>query len=67
MKRGARMLCLLLSVLILVGCAPAGANNDSATAPESSGAVLVTEATVPTEPQEAVKTEQALKEIQLLG
>ena len=55
MKRGARMLCLLLSVLILVGCAPVGANNDSNAAPGSSGAVLAT------------KTEQAIEEIKQLG
>lgn len=33
MKRGARIVCLLLSVLLLVGCAPMGANNDSNAAP----------------------------------
>ncbi len=54
MKIRARILCLLLSVLLLVGCA----NNDSDSAPDSSGAVLATE---------AVKTEQALKEIRALG
>ena len=67
MKRMRRILCLVLSVLLLTGCVPTGTNTDSTAAPESSGAVLVTEATVPTEPQEAVKTEQALKEIKLLG
>ena len=55
MKRGARIVCLLLSVLILVGCAPMGANNDSSAAPGSSGAVLAT------------KTEKALEQIQALG
>ena len=55
MKRGARIVCLLLSVLILVGCAPVGANNDSSAAPGSSGAVLAT------------KTEKALEQIQALG
>ena len=55
MKRGTRMLCLLLSVLMLVGCAPMGANNDSSAAPGSSGAVLAT------------KTEQAIAEIKQLG
>ena len=55
MKRGARILCLLLSVLILVGCAPTGANNDSSAAPGSSGAVLAT------------KTERAITEIKQLG
>ena len=55
MKRGARIVCLLLSVLILVGCAPVGANKDSSAAPGSSGAVLAT------------KTEKALEQIQALG
>ena len=55
MKRGARIVCLLLSVLLLVGCTPMGANNGSAAAPGSSGAVLAT------------KTEKALEQIQALG
>ena len=55
MKHGTRILCLLLSVLILVGCAPLGANNDSSAAPGSTGAVLAT------------KTEQAIAEIKQLG
>ena len=58
MKRGTRILCLVLSVLLLVGCAPLGANTDSTAAPENSGAVLATK---------AKKTEQALQEIELLG
>ena len=58
MKRMRRILCLVLSVLLLVGCAPVGANNDSAAAPENSGAVLATK---------AKKTEQALAEIRALG
>ena len=58
MKRMTRILCLLLSILLLVGCAPAGANNDSTAAPENSGAVLATK---------AKKTERALEEIKLLG
>ena len=70
MKRMTRILCLLLSVLMLVGCAPSGANNDSTAAPEDSGAVLATEpteSTEHTEPQAAVKTEQTLSEIKQLG
>ena len=55
MKRGARIVCLLLSVLLLVGCTPMGANNGSAAAPGSSGAVLAT------------KTEKALEQIRALG
>ena len=67
MKHMTRVLCLVLSVLLLTGCVPAGTNTDSTAAPESSGAVLVMEATVPTEPREAVKTEQALEQIKRLG
>jgi len=67
MKRGARILCLLLALLILAGCAPAGANTDPTAAPEDSGAVLVTEAPEATEPQEAVKTKQAIESIKSLG
>ncbi len=55
MKHMTRILCLLLSVILLVGCAPAGANNDSSAAPGSSGAVLAT------------KTERAISEIKSLG
>ena len=55
MKRMTRILCLLLSVLMLVGCAPSGANNDSSAAPGSSGAVLAT------------KTERAISDIKSLG
>ena len=67
MKHGTRILCLLLALLLLVGCAPNGANNDATAAPENSGAVLATEAPAPTEPQEAVKTQQAIAEIKQLG
>ena len=67
MKRMTRMLCLLLALLLLVGCAPSGANTESTAAPEESGAVLATEATQPTAPQEAVKTKQALEQIKQLG
>ena len=55
MKRGARILCLLLALLLLVGCAPKGANTDSSAAPGSTGAVLAT------------KTEKALQQIRTLG
>ena len=58
MKRMTRILCLLLSVVLLIGCTPKGANNGSAAAPEQSGAVLATK---------AKKTEQALTEINQLG
>ncbi len=60
MKVVSRVLCLLLSALLLVGCAPAPqTENVQTTAPESSGAAL--------DIQEAVLTEQALTEIKTLG
>ena len=40
MKRAARILCLLLSITLLLGCAPQGATENPTTAPESSGAEL---------------------------
>ena len=61
MKRMTRLLCLLLALLLLVGCAPSGDNTESTASPEPSGEVLVTE------PKEAVKTLQALEEIKSLG
>ena len=64
MKRMARILCLLLTLTLLVGCAPTGANTDSTAAPGSSGAALVTQ---PAAQVSAVKTEQALNEISKLG
>ncbi len=63
MKRMARILCLLLATLLLVGCAPQGENIET-TAPETSGAGLDIQAS---EPQSADKTEQALTQIATLG
>ena len=62
MKRTVKLLCLLLSVLLLAGCAPADVSDT--TAPDPSGAVTDSQ---PVEPQGAVKTEQALNEIRALG
>lgn len=62
MKKVARILCLLLSALILVGCAQQGQIEYPTTAPETSGAAVDS-----TQPQEAVRTEQALSEIKALG
>ena len=70
MRRAARLLCLLLTLLLLVGCAPSGANTEPTAAPESSGAALVTQPTepAPTVPAVAEKTtEQVLAEINALG
>ena len=62
MRRAARILCLLLSVLLLIGCAPQGATEDTNTAPDSSGAKLDIQ-----EVKTAVKTEEALAYIKTLG
>ena len=58
MKRMIRIACLVLSVLLLVGCVPFGTNNDSTASPDGSGEVLATR---------AKKTEKALAEIRALG
>ena len=62
MKRGMRILSLLLAIMLLVGCAPA--NTEPTIAPEDSGAIQVTEAPTAASP---VLTEQALAEISALG
>lgn len=64
MKAAARFICLLLSVLILAGCAPKGDNTPDTTAPESSGALVDIEET---RPAEAVRTQAALESIRQLG
>lgn len=64
MKRMTRILCLLLSVLLLIGCAPQGVTENPATAPDSSGAAVDSQET---QPQEAVRTQEALVQIQQLG
>ena len=59
------MLCLLLIVLLLVGCAHNGTDPVNNTAPDdSSGAAVDLQ---PSENREAVLTEKALSEIKLLG
>ena len=63
MKRTARLICLLLVCVLLIGCAPQGENTDSTTAPVTTGAALETMAPE----QSAEKTEQALAEIAQLG
>jgi len=64
MKRTSRFVCLVLAVLILMGCAPKGENTPVTTAPESSGALVDIEET---QPKEAVKTKAALESIHALG
>ena len=58
MNRAVRIVSLLLSILLLFGCAPQGGNTET-TAPVSTGAAL--------ESGQAAKTEAALAEIALLG
>ena len=64
MKRMAKLLCLLLTVLLLAGCTQPGTDVSDANAPDSSGALPDSQ---PVEPQGAVLTEQALAEIEQLG
>ena len=58
MSKAVRIVSLLLSILLLFGCAPQGGNTDT-TAPVSTGAAL--------ESGQAAKTEAALAEIAKLG
>ena len=62
MKRGARLLCLLLCLLFAAGCAPAASEPSNETAPEQSGAAVDSQAV-----WEALPTEQALEQIAALG
>lgn len=61
MKKWTQRLCLLLSLLLLTGCTSSEEHKDIETAPDSSGAVLITEI------GEGEMTEQALLEINELG
>ncbi len=64
MKKAVRFLSLLLVCLILLGCAPQGANIPETTAPESSGALVDSQETVP---MSADKTAENLEKIHALG
>ena len=61
MRRLVQFLCLLLTLSILIGCAPAAQTEEPNVAPEQSGA------SVDSEPERAVLTEQALAQIKTLG
>lgn len=63
MKRMTRILCLLLSLVILAGCTPQGGNKESTAVSDSSGAAVDSQSIT----QEAVQTEQILSEIEALG
>ena len=62
MKRGTQLVCLLLCAALLAGCVPAKQTEESATAPDSSGAAVDFQSS-----PEPVLTEQALSEIKALG
>ena len=64
MKRLTRFLCLLLSLLLLMGCASQGQTEESATAPDSSGAEVDSQ-DISSEKQ--LLTQQRLSEIRALG
>ena len=59
MKRTTRIVCLLLCILLLVGCGSQEPNTENTTAPDSSGAAVDSQ---PVEPQEAVMTQQVGRE-----
>ena len=61
MRRLVQFLCLLLTLSILIGCAPAAQTEEPATAPEKSGA------SVDSEQIGAVLTQQAIAQIKALG
>ena len=62
MKRGTRLLCLLLCLLMAAGCAPAASEPSNETAPEQSGAAVDSQPV-----WEALPVEQALEQIHALG
>lgn len=62
MKQGYRILSLLLTLLLLAGCASTGQTDISTIAPDSSGAAVDIAETL-----EAAATEQALQSIYALG
>ncbi len=64
MKKAVRFLSLLLVCLILLGCTQQGANTPETTAPETSGALVDSQETVP---MSADKTAENLEKIHALG
>ena len=64
MKRVRRLLCLLLALLCLMGCANSGTTEEPTTAPDPSGAALDTQ---PQIPDTAEQTEQNIARIKTLG
>ncbi len=64
MKKAVRFLSLLLACLLLLGCTSQGVNTSETIAPESSGALVDSQETLP---QEAVKTAQNLEKLHALG
>ena len=64
MKRVTRLLCLLLAMLLLVGCVSSGDNTETTAPEDTSGAALDTQAT---EPATAELTDAAIAQIKQLG
>lgn len=64
MKHLTRMMCLLMSLLLLAGCGLKEPNIENTTAPESPGAAVDY---IETQPQQAIRTQQALEQISALG
>ncbi len=60
-KRAVQILCLLMSLMLLVGCAGGSSDMSNNTAPDSSGAAVDLEGNT------AAQTEKALAEIKALG
>ena len=63
MKSMTRVMCLLLCIVLLVGCGPQGQTEDPSTAPESSGAAVDTQPANDT----LAQTEENLAQILALG
>ena len=66
MKRVTRFLCLLLAMLLLVGCVSSGDNTEPTASEDISGAALDTQP-IETEPAAAELTDAAVEQIRLLG
>ena len=64
MKQVTRILCLLLAMLLLVGCVSSGDNTETTAPEDTSGAALDTQAT---EPAAAELTDAAIAQIKQLG
>ncbi len=66
MKRVTRILCLLLAMLLLVGCVSSGDNSETTAPGETSGAALDTQP-VQTEPASAERTDALVAQYNAMG